>query len=368
MLIYIALGIAFVVPLLFLFLVRKFDLFATGRYAVNVVTLIWGVIAYLLAVQVNSTAIELGWATRSQVIRVIAPIAEELLKSLILIYLVQRADFNYIVDGAIYGFGAGIGFAIIENYEYVMGHQEIALTIAVARVFSTNLVHATGSGLIGTVLAYRRGDRSWVGWLFLLFGYAFSMSFHMGFNTMVNAGGFLIVAIAFGAVGVGLIWYAIRRGLKTQKEWVGEKLTEADRATKSETKALTKIEDLPREILAPVEKQFGSDKAKLVQKMMLRQAEMGIKRKLLDSTPNEGKRREIELLIEDIKKDVKTMRDQIGPYCMMLVRQVYLEQDIKIWDAIGARIAQSSTGQVGGGLWDRTGERIKSSKAQEEQP
>jgi RsiW-degrading membrane proteinase PrsW (M82 family) len=366
MLIYVALGIAFIVPLLFLYFIRRFDLFATGRYAVNFATLIWGIVAYLLAVQVNSGMIAQGLATRTQVIQIWAPIVEEILKSLILIYLVSRADFNYIVDGAIYGFGAGIGFAIIENYEYVMGHQDIALTVAIARVFSTNLVHATGSGLIGTALAYRRGDRSWVGWLFLVLGYLFSISFHMGFNTMVNSGGFLIVAILFGFIGLGLIWYAIRRGLNTQKQWVGEKLTEADRATKSETKALTRIEELNKEILAPVVKRFGPEKAQQVQKMMLKQAEMGIKRKLIDSTPSESKRREIETLIEDMKTEIQSLRSSIGPYCMMLVRQVYLEQDVKIWDSIEARIAQSSTGQVGGGVWDLTADRIKSSKTRED--
>jgi RsiW-degrading membrane proteinase PrsW (M82 family) len=368
MLIQIALGIAFIVPLIYLFAVRKFDLFRTGRFSVNIVTVIWGIIAYLLAVQINTTVIDMGWATRTQVIRSGAPIVEEILKGLILIYLVQRADFNYIVDGAIYGFGAGIGFAMVENYEYVMGHQEIALSVAVARVFSTNLVHATASGVIGTALAYRRGDSSWKGWFFILLGYTFSISYHMGFNTMVNSGGYLIFAIIFGFVGAGLIWYAIRRGLYAQKKWVGEKLTEADRATKSETKALTRIEELNREILAPVEKQFGAEKAGWVHKMLLKQAEMGIKRKLLDSTPSENKRKEIEVLIEDIKREVKALRDQIGPYCMMLVRQVYLEQDVRVWDSIGARIAEAGTGQVGGGLWQRTGDRIKSSRTQEDQP
>ncbi len=365
MLIYIALGIAFIVPLIFLFTVRKFDLFGTGKYPINFVTLLWGILAYLLAVQVNSGMIDMGWATRAQVIRIGAPIAEEILKSLILIYLVQRADFNYVVDGAIYGFGAGIGFAIIENYEYVLGHSDIALTVAVARVFSTNLIHATGSGVIGTALAARRADPSWRSWILILLGYIFSISFHMGFNTLVNSGAFLIFAIIFGFIGLGMIWYAIRRGMNVQKEWVGEKLGEADRATKSETKALTRIEDLQKEILAPVERQFGAGKAAWVHRMLLKQAEMGIKRKLLDSTPSESKRKEIEELIEDIKKEVKELRDRIGPYCMMLVRQVYLEQDVRVWDAINSRIAESSTGQKGGGLWDRTAERVKSSKSQE---
>ena len=365
--IYISLGIAFTVPLIFLFIIRRFDLFGTGKYHFNLVTLLGGVIAYLLAAQINPTLVDLGWVSFEQMIRIVAPILEEFLKALILIYLVQRADFNYVVDGAVYGFGAGIGFAIIENYEYVMGHIEIALTVAIARVFSTNLIHATGSGVIGTALATRRADPSWKSWLLIALGYAFSMSFHMGFNTMVNSGAFLIFAILFGFIGMGLIWYAIRRGMNVQRAWVGEKLSEVDRGTKSETKALTKIEDLQKEILIPVEKQFGSTKAIWVHKMLLKQAEIGIKRKLLDSTPSVVKRKEIEELIEDIIKEVKVLRERIGPYCMMLVRQVYLEQDVRVWESINTRIAQSSTGQKGGGMWDRATERVKTAKSQEDQ-
>ena len=188
MVIYLALGIAFLFPLGFLYFIRMGDLYGTGKFHVNILTIFWGLVAYVLAAKINPAMLNSGWVTRDQVVRVSAPIIEEFLKALILIYLVQRADFNYVVDGAIYGFGAGIGFAIIENYEYVSGHPEIAISIAIARVLSTNLIHATGSGLIGTALAFRRGDSSWFGWLVVLLGYLFSMAFHMGFNTMVSLG------------------------------------------------------------------------------------------------------------------------------------------------------------------------------------
>src|SRR5258707_15573556 len=114
--VYLALGIAFIIPLVFLLVVRRFDLYGTGKYRFNLVTLIWGLIAYMLAARINPAMIHAGWVTHDQVVRFTAPIIEELLKALILIYLVQRADFNYVVDGAIYGFGSGIGFAIVENF------------------------------------------------------------------------------------------------------------------------------------------------------------------------------------------------------------------------------------------------------------
>ena len=94
MVVSISLGIAFVVPLLFLLFLRKFDLYSTGKYSLNFVTILSGVIAYALAAQINPAMVNAGWVTWDQVIRVTAPIVEEILKAIILIYLVQRADFN----------------------------------------------------------------------------------------------------------------------------------------------------------------------------------------------------------------------------------------------------------------------------------
>ncbi|WKZ37527.1 MAG: PrsW family glutamic-type intramembrane protease [Anaerolineales bacterium] len=367
MMIAISLGIAFLVPPLFLLVLRRLNLYRTGKYYINFLTLIWGLVAYYFAAQINPAMVNAGWVTWDQVVRITAPIVEELLKALILIYLVQRADFNYVVDGALYGFGAGIGFAIIENYEYVMGNPEIALTVAVARVFSTNLVHATASGLIGTALAYRRGDSGSRGWLVVLFGYIFSISIHMAFNTMVSAGTFLVFAVIFGAVGFGLIWFVIKRGLNVQKDWMQEKLaTGDDRVTRQEVKAIQNIEEL-RELLIPVGKQFGADKVPMVEKIILNQAEMGIKRKLLESTPNESKRAEIGKIIDALEKEVDVLRNEVGFYCMMFVRSVYLSADVKIWNAINLRVAESSTGQKGGGLWDRASSRVQSSRSEEDE-
>ena len=51
---------------------------------------------------------------------------------------------------------------------------------------------------------------------------------------------------------------------------------------------------------------------------------------------------------------------------MMFVRTVYLEQSEKVWDSINARVTAASTGQKGGGLWDRATERVKQSPPQDD--
>jgi hypothetical protein len=324
--------------------------------------------AYLLAAQINpliQANTGLGW---DQIVRYVAPVVEELLKAAILIWLVNRADFNYVVDGALYGFGAGIGFAIIENLEYIQrASAEAALFLAIARVFSTNLMHATSSGLIGTALAYHRGGKNKVsGLLIILGGYAIAIVFHGVFNAMVNSSIVLVFAIGYGVIGAGLIWFVIRNGMVAQKEWVGEKLGMEDRVTKEETRAVTGIDSMVETLIAPFKERFGDDKVHLVKELMYKQAEMGIKRKLLDATPSPTKRKEVEEIIQDLYKEMEILRKQIGMYPMMFVREVYLGQEIQLWDRLKARIAESGKIQKGGGVWDLASAKIKQSKSQED--
>lgn len=359
MVIAFALLIALVVPVIFLFLIRRYDLYQTGKFKFNIITLIYGLIAYLLAAQINPFILNIGLADSwDQIVRVWAPIVEEILKSLIIIYLVNRADFNYIVDGAIYGFGVGIGFAAIENVQYMNSKIEIALIVAVARVFSSNLVHATGSGVIGTALGNWRVGKSKRALLIVTAVYAFAIFFHALFNSMVSDGVAILVAVLYGFIGIGLIYSIIRYGMNIQKEWVAEKLGIADRVTDEERKLVQNVETI-EEALEPIAKRFGADKVKSVRSLLYKQAEIGIKRKILDTEANANRKAELQQIIEDLSHEVKILRKQIGVYPMMMVREVYLGENTQVFQLLNARIATAGITQKGGGVWNTLSERMK---------
>ncbi|MCZ2128164.1 MAG: PrsW family intramembrane metalloprotease [Anaerolineales bacterium] len=361
----IALIIAFTFPIAFLIALKRFDLYQTNKPYLNLLTLAGGVAAYFFAAQINPLFVKTGLASWSQVARFIAPVLEEILKSVILIYLIRQADFNYIVDGALYGFGAGVGFAVMENYEYVVGHPQVALMLALARVFSTNLMHAAGSGIIGTAFAYQRGDKNRKrGAEIIVGGYVVAVVFHALFNAMVGAGAALFVAIGYGVIGLTVIWLIIRRGMKIQKQWVAETLSKADRVTLEETKAVSNIE-LINEALTPIERRFGKNSAALVRKLIYKQAEIGIKQKLLESASVETRKEDLSAAIRDLRQEMDALRSQIGPYCMMAVREVYIGQEARIWELLNARIAAAGTTQKGGGLWDRVVEKTKKKEIQD---
>lgn len=359
----LALGI----PILFLLFLRRYDLIQTGKPERNLGTVACGIFAYYLAAQINPAIVNSGWGTWDQVIRIYAPFVEEILKSLIVLYLVSRADSNYIVDGAIYGFGAGIGFAIIENVEYITNNSSAAMVVALARVFSTNLVHATGSGLIGTALAYQRGDKNWKrGVSYVFAGYAFAIFFHALFNTMVNAGTFIVVAIIYGFLGFGLIYYFIQRGMSIQKEVVEQVLGEAERITHNETKVIRYIETVDK-VLEPIKQRFGDDKTQMVRTLMFKQAEIGIKKKLLESDTNANRKVEVQKIIDTLLKEMDDLRDNIGWNCMLLYRQVYAGQALQVFSLLNARIASAGLGQKGGGLWNTLSEKMSQPESQEEE-
>ncbi|HET7377560.1 MAG TPA: PrsW family glutamic-type intramembrane protease, partial [Anaerolineae bacterium] len=104
--------VAIVIPLGFLYLVRWLDLYASGSFKTVLICFAWGWVAFLLALQTNNAVLTNTDIEFITVLTFVAPIVEEIFKSLILVYFVQRPEFTYFVDGAIYGFAAGTGFSV----------------------------------------------------------------------------------------------------------------------------------------------------------------------------------------------------------------------------------------------------------------
>ena len=353
--------LAFIIPLLFLGIIRKFDFYQTGQYRYIILCLVWGGIAYFLAVFTNRLIVGSGLATWDTVIRFSAPITEEFLKALFLLFLVQRPQFTYSVDGAVYGFASGIGFAVFENYEYVTSTPEIALAVALQRVFSTNLIHASSSAIVGITLGVFRLETTRSRWMILLAGIVLAIGQHMLFNNMVSRGTYLVVAVGAGLVSTAYIYYSIRRGIQNARGWIKEKLGMDDRVTSGEAALVNHLESAD-EILAPIADRFGAEKASQVEVLLFLQARLGIKRKTLDSfQENEKMRHAVETEMSEMRAQMEGIRRAIGTYVMLFVRGTYTEDVISVWDQMQAKIqAQSAEtkGQKGGGLWSSLDNRL----------
>ena len=120
----IAYAVAILLPLLFLYLIYAQDLYGQGRFSHVLISFAGGLAAFggaygmavllkmVLAGAFGSAIEAQNWLDMWLPI-LIAPVVEEVLKSLALLFLSRR--MTYFVDGAIYGFAAGIAFSILEN-------------------------------------------------------------------------------------------------------------------------------------------------------------------------------------------------------------------------------------------------------------
>jgi RsiW-degrading membrane proteinase PrsW (M82 family) len=322
-----AFAIATVVPLVFMWVIRKFDLYATGTFRLVAACLFAGVFAFFVALLINDAMLENEIVTLEIFQWVTAPIIEEILKSLFLIYLIRRKDFHFFVDGAIYGFAVGIGFAIIENGYYLYNNPRAVLGIAIARVLSTNLVHASGSALIGISLGIARFEKPPKSILYALGGYVAAMVLHMGYNYLVTTLNSSLLLLYAAGVGFGagiVIYFMIRRGLADEKKYIEEKLVEETTVTAGETAIVNRLSESSK-ILAPLSKKFGPKKAQQVGQFLTLQAHLGIKRKMVEKLPDPKMRQGVEAEMAEIRTEMDVLRRSVGTYAMMYVRTIFPE-------------------------------------------
>lgn len=359
----VALLIAIIIPLISLGGIYKLDLYKTGEFKYMLVAFGAGLLAYLLASRINPAIMNAGHFGYNQMVQFVAPVVEEILKGLILFFLVRRKNFTYFIDGAIYGFTAGIGFAIIENFEYILGNSYSAMSVAINRVISTNLMHAAATATLGIILGVARFEKPLRQMLFSIGGLVLAILLHMGFNnlvTRVSSGLLLVYAFIVGGGAAVFIAYMIRRGLAVEKRWIGQTLGLPDRIEKGEVSAVQNIEKVD-EILMRLDEKLGPETGEKIKKLLLVQARLGIQRKSVKKMEDEKMRLAIQAQVEALGKEMEILRREIGSYAMIYVRETHLEEIFSWQTALAARLEQQAQQPSTGPSWqDRLGDKLRS--------
>jgi len=357
----LAIAIAVAVPLVFLYLVRWLDLYASGSFKAVLLCLGWGVVAFVGAYFANTFA--LGFVGFTLLATLVAPINEEILKSLALVYLVRRPSFTYFVDGAIYGFASGTAFAVLEAILYVArsGADE-GMGLSLARGFSTSLMHGSSSALVGIALGRMRFARGISRPASLAVGWAAAMALHISFNNVVNAQGGLTVifAVLLGLGGLALVAGFIFWGLKEEGRWLKETLGVAVGVSSRESAVVQRMADLDL-LLEPVEQRFGPAKRKQVESFVRLQAQLGLKRKAQEMTPDPKLREQLASQVAGLRDEMDALRRAVGVYCMSYVRSILPPETEPLWGRLGQTI-EAREPTSGRSLWGALGDKMGDSE------
>jgi len=352
-----------IIPLIFLLLVRRLDLYASGSFRAVLICMGCGVVAFLASYEVNN--LFLRFVSYSVLVTLVAPIVEEILKSLVLVYYVRRPDFTYFVDGAIYGFTVGTTFGLLENLLYISRIQgdpstSTALALALTRAFSTSLMHGSASALVGVALGRLRFGRGLTRLASVGIGLSAAIVLHLAFNNLISQNlGILtvVLAVLLGLGGVAVNVGLIRWGLIEERQWLRETLGRATGVSAGESAVVQQMAQLDR-LLAPVAARFGTEKRRQVETFLRLQAQLGLKHKVEEMTPDPRLRLEMSAQVAALRAEVDELRRAIGVYCMSYVRSILPPASEPLWNRLNETLARPVS-PAGRNLWNNLGSKIK---------
>ncbi|MBV9190769.1 MAG: PrsW family intramembrane metalloprotease [Betaproteobacteria bacterium] len=125
--------------------------------------------------------------------RYVSPLIEEGLKALVIVALIRAHRIGFLVDGAIFGFAVGAGFAVIENIDYLSMAPHSGVGTWFVRGFGTAIMHGGSTAIfaVASVALLGRGYAYLPG--FALAVVLHSVFNHFFFSPLASTGGVAIV-------------------------------------------------------------------------------------------------------------------------------------------------------------------------------
>jgi RsiW-degrading membrane proteinase PrsW (M82 family) len=329
------------------------DLYASSTFRFVVLCFAWGAIggaglSYLINVEITIPFILDRGLDYALLYVLFAPIVEEIFKSAVLIYVSHRPDFTYFVDGAVYGFAAGIGFSVTENFMYMGYYPESQVALAFLRAFSVCLMHGTATALVGVGIARLRFRGVHVERLGLVGGWVAAILLHISFNCVSQAAfigdaAVIPLQVALGVAGVLLTVLLIWIGLREERRWIAETLGLGG-VSMAEIRGAQASGNL-NEVLKPILKQFPKE-AEQLEALLRRQAQLGIKRKVWRQTNDARLRREMGEEVALLEEDVEQLRRDMGVCTSTYLQCVFPKDDRDIWPCLEEMVLCDSRSDV----------------------
>ena len=119
--------------------------------------------------------------------RYVAPIVEESLKALVIVYLFRSNRIGFLVDSAIMGFAVGAGFALVENYQYLQIYSSASFAVWIVRGFGTAVMHGGVTAMFAIMSQTLTERQMKINPLYYVPGLALAVFLHGIFNHFLVA-------------------------------------------------------------------------------------------------------------------------------------------------------------------------------------
>jgi RsiW-degrading membrane proteinase PrsW (M82 family) len=220
----LSLGASSVVALLpvvtFLLVLLYLDSYKLVKMRTMLLVLACGAGLAILTYPVNAFLLKATGLDVPTFTRYVGPIAEELLKAIVIVVLIRTHRIGFLVDAAIFGFAVGTGFSMVENAYYLEQARDATMMTWIVRGFGTALMHGGATALLGVVaLALLERESRMRAWVFLP-GLLLAIALHSGFNHLVRWP--LIATVAMVLVLPVLLYLVFERSDEAVGNWLGK--------------------------------------------------------------------------------------------------------------------------------------------------
>lgn len=150
--------------------------------------------------------------------RFVSPWLEEFFKGAVLVFLIRSRRIGMLVDGAIFGFAIGSGFALVENLYYLASRPDAHMTVQIVRGFGTAIMHGGATAILAIVsvaLAEKRPD---AGALVFLPGLLAAVALHSAFNLLLAKPVLATLGILLALPP--LMHFVYRRSERSLRDWL----------------------------------------------------------------------------------------------------------------------------------------------------
>ena len=276
--------------------------------------LFWGAVPAILLALLGESRLNFGDATPEQRLvqmGIVGPVIEEAAKGFMMPLLLWLAfmEFDDTLDGAIYGALTGFGFAMTENFLYLVGALQEGLlvwtAVLVLRQFVFGLNHAFYTAFTGVGFGLYRGRLGRWRVLFPIGGWALAVTFHGLHNVTVSmaqhhAPAFLL-ALLFDAGGILVVLVVLVGSILRERRIMTEELaTEVGNVISAEDYERVRRLQLPLIGLSAGERRRLRQVRQLAAELALKKYQQRV----------HGETREVRLRIQQLRAALVALRQE----------------------------------------------------------
>lgn len=209
--------VALLPVLAFLFVLIYLDSFKLIKKDILLYTVLWGILSAVVSFFVNTYLAELWCIDERTFRRLVSPLVEETIKGLFLVYIALRSIAGFRIDGAIYGFAVGTGFALYENIFFIHELQIDNIWLWIIRGFGTAIMHGGTTSFFGVLIMHAMEKRAGIT-KFMLFGWVIAVAVHSLYNHFILPPLFSMFAILVIVSVLEIFLFQINE--RSLKQWL----------------------------------------------------------------------------------------------------------------------------------------------------